>query len=221
MPRLTHTLGALLLFLLAGTAMAQPGPIHAKLPDRLDPRARYVLYLHGRILEDQGPRPTHERWGTYEYRKILETLAAPGHIVISEQRRPGTDMDQYAKHVVDQVETLVAAGVPAEHITVIGFSKGGGIAVRASALLQRDKVGFVFLAACSGGKTGLDVRGRILSVYEASDDAGRSCAQLFAESKGKGKREEVKISTGEEHGAFYRPRKEWTAPVLAWVRQEN
>jgi dienelactone hydrolase len=205
-------------------ATAQRGAVHDGIPKRLDPGARYVLYLHGRIIEDQGPRPTHERWGTYEYRKILDTLAADGLTVISEQRPPATDMDRFAEHVVQQVRALLAAKVPANHITVIGFSKGGGIAIRTSSLLKNDKVNFVFLAACGDGdfsESKLDVRGRILSIYEESDEAGRSCAQLFAKSKGAGKHEEIRIAIGGGHGAFFRPRKEWITPVLAWVRQER
>ena len=200
--------------------MARHAAILDRVPEHPDRGARYVIYLHGRIIEEQGPRPTHEQWGVYEYRKILETLASAG-TVISEQRRPGTDMDQFAEHVSGQVRALIAAGVPAEHITVIGFSKGGGIAIRTSARLMNDKVRFVFLAACGDGDfrdVDLDVRGQILSVYETSDDAGRSCAQLFARSKSPGERKEIRIETGGGHGAFYRPRQEWTTPTLAWIK---
>ncbi|HEV2853785.1 MAG TPA: alpha/beta hydrolase [Thermoanaerobaculia bacterium] len=210
--------------LIAPAAVAQPGAIHHGVPERLDPGKRYVIYLHGRIVEEKGTRPTHERWGIYEYQKILDTLAAPGFTVISEQRRLGTDMDRFAEHVAQQVKKLMAGGVPADHVTVIGFSKGGGIAIRTSALLKNDKVNFVFLAACGDGDfsgTDIDIRGRILSVHEASDEMGRSCVQLFAKSKSTGKHAEVKIATGEGHGAFFRPRREWTAPVLAWVRGER
>lgn len=221
MLRPAQALGALLAFSLLA---AQPGTVHDGIPKRLDPGTRYVIYLHGRIIEDQGPRPTHETWGIYEYRKILDTLAAPGFTVISEQRRSGTDMDQFAEHVAQQVRTLIQQGVPAEHITVIGFSKGGGIATRASHLLKNDKVNFVFLAACGDGNfsgSKLDVRGRILSVYEASDEAGRSCTQLFARLKGAGERKEIEIAIGGGHGAFYRPRPEWVDPVIAWVRRQR
>lgn len=210
----TPILGALFAFNLLG------GAVHRGIPERPDPGQRYVIYLHGRIIEEQGPRPTHERWGVYEYQKILDTLAAAGVTVISEQRRPGTDMDRFAEHVAQQVRKLLAAGVPAEHVTVMGFSKGGGIAIRTSALLKNDKVHFVFLAACGDGDfrgVDFDVRGRILSIYEASDEAGRSCAQLFAKSSAAGERKEIRIETGGGHGAFYRPRKEWTAPALAWI----
>lgn len=219
MPGLPRNLAVLLVltFLVASAAVAQGGTILGKVPEHLDRGARYVIYLHGRIIEDQGPRPTHEQWGVYEYRKILETLASAG-TVISEQRRSGTDMNQFAEHVVQQVQTLVTAGVPPEHITVVGFSKGGGIALRTSARLKNDKVNFVFLAACSGSAD-LDVRGRILSIYESSDDVGRSCAPLFARSKSTAERKEIRIETGGGHGAFYRPRPEWTAPVLAWIKR--
>lgn len=197
------------------------GVLH-EVPKTPYPRAHYVIYLHGRIIEEQGPRPTHPEWGVYEYQKILDTLAAPGLTVISEQRRSGTDMDKFAEHVAGQVRNLLAAKVPAENIAVVGFSKGGGIAIRTSAILKNDKVSFVFLGACGDGdfsSSTLDVRGRILSIYESSDEIGRSCAQLFAKSKGAGERKEIKIETGKHHGAFFEPRKEWTVPVLSWVQK--
>jgi hypothetical protein len=211
----------LTLTLLAPAAAPQKGAVLHKVPARPDPHGHYVIYLHGRIVEEQGPRPTHPDWGVYEYQKILDALAAPGLTVISEQRRPGTDMDQYAEHVAGQVRKLLAAKVPAEDIAVVGFSKGGGITTRASALLKNDKVNFVFLGACGNGDfsgSTLNVRGRILSIYEASDEIGRSCEQLFAKSKGAGERKEVKIETGKHHGAFFEPRKEWTDPLLAWIQ---
>ena len=117
-------------------ALAQQGNVYDRLPGTPDVRARYVIYLHGRIIEDQGRRPTHPSWGTYEYQQILDRLAAGGLIVISEQRPPMTDMDIFASHVADQVRALLRAGVPPEHVSVVGFSKGGGIAMRTSALVQ-------------------------------------------------------------------------------------
>ena len=66
------------------------------------------------------------------------------------QSRPsGTDVVVYAEKVVGQVEQLLAAGVPPGHITVIGFSKGGMIAVYACSKLARKDVNFVFMACCS------------------------------------------------------------------------
>jgi hypothetical protein len=63
----------------------------------------------------------------------------------------------------------------------------------------------------------LKVWGRILSVYEASDEVGRSCQGLFAKSAATGERSEIRINLGEEHGAFFRPHDEWLTPVIEWV----
>ena len=205
-------------------ALAQQGGVHDRLPGMPDVRARYVIYLHGRIIEDQGRRPTHPTWGTYEYQQILDRLAAGGLIVVSEQRPPMTDMDMFASHVADQVRALLRAGVPPEQVSVVGFSKGGGIAMRTSALVQNPRVNFVFLAACGDGDfSGIDIKvwGRILSVYEASDEVGRSCQSLFAKSGANGERSEVRINLGEEHGAFFRPHDEWLTPVLRWVHHSG
>jgi hypothetical protein len=189
-------------------------------PKTLDASARYLIYLHGRIIEDKGPRPTDSRWGIYEYQHILEELAHDRAIVISEQRPPNTDVDRYADHVVDQVSQLLNAGVPPQRVTVVGFSKGGGIAIRTAARLQNPRVNFVLLAACGDGDfsaSDLKMSGRILSLYEASDDIGRSCASLFATPGATGERAETRIAIGGGHGAFYRPHSEWLTPLRHWI----
>jgi hypothetical protein len=33
--------------------------------------------------------------------------------------------------------------------------------------------------------------------------------------------DEISISTGKEHGAFYRPISEWVVPVKQWVKEKN
>ena len=207
---------------LPSALLAQQPVAYEHLPDVLDPAGRYVIYLHGRIIEDGGRRPEHPVFGFYEYDEVLAALGSSGAIVISEQRPPGTDMDEFAGKVVEQVRKLLASGVSPRSISVIGFSKGGGIAIRASALLQNDDVNFVFLAACgSGDFSGWDVtvRGRILSVIEASDEIGRSCAGLFQKAGSRDDGVEVTIETGARHGAFYEPRSEWLNPVLGWIDQ--
>ncbi|MGE0043126.1 MAG: alpha/beta hydrolase [Vicinamibacterales bacterium] len=202
-------------------AIGQPrGAVLGRLPAAPDPAARYVIYLHGRIIEEQGRRPTDARWGVYEYDAILGTLARDGATVVSEQRPSGTGIDAFAAHVADQVRDLLDAGVPPDHVSVVGFSKGGGIAIRTSVLVANPRVNFVFLAACGDGDfSGFDGRvwGRILSVYESSDDIGRSCRELFERSTGTGERSEIAIAVGEEHGTFYRPHAEWVGPVLRWI----
>jgi hypothetical protein len=220
-------LGALLVaggLLLAATPVpAQAGAIWADVPAQVRPDARYLIYLHGRIVEEKGRRPTDERFGVYEYPRILDTLAASGAEVISEQRPGGTDFRAFGAHVADQVRRLVAAGVPAERIAVVGFSKGGAIAMIASALLDDPRVTFVFLGSCGDwvqGRDDVDVRGRILSIYEASDELGTSCEPLFAQAGDPGEHREIRIDTGAGHGAFFRPRSEWLDPLFQWVERQ-
>jgi len=120
------------------------------------------------------------------------------------------------------VRRLLAAGVPAERIAVVGFSKGGAIAMVASALLKDPRVAFVFLAPCGDwvvGRDDVDVRGRILSIYEASDELGTSCEPLFAQASAPGEHREIRIGTGAGHGAFFRPRPEWLDPLLEFIRR--
>jgi hypothetical protein len=208
------------LLLCAMPAVAQRGAILGDVPAQPRPGARYLIYLHGRIIEEQGPRPTDERFGTYEYQQILDTLAASGAHVIAEQRPKGTDFRAFGAHVADQVRRLLAAGVPAERIAVVGFSKGGAIAMIASALLENPRVTFVLLGSCGDwvkGRDDVDVRGRILSIYEASDELGTSCGPLFAQASDPGVHREIRIATGAAHGAFFRPRPEWLAPLSRWV----
>lgn len=208
------------LLLSATPALAQRGSILSDVPAQVRPGARYLIYLHGRIVEEKGRRPTDERFGTYEYPRILDTLAASGAEVISEQRPQGTDFRAFGSHVADQVRRLLAAGVPAERIAVVGFSKGGAIAMVAAALVRDPQVAFVFLGSCGDwvqGRDDVDVRGRILSIYEASDELGTSCEPLFAQASDPGEHREIRIDTGAGHGAFFRPRPEWLAPLLQWI----
>jgi hypothetical protein len=176
-----------------------------------------VIYLHGRIIEEQGPDAVSPEFGAYEYRAILDSLRAGGFVVLSEVRPPGTDLDRYAERVAAQVDSLLRAGVPPARIAVVGFSKGGGIAIRTSARLRRTDLTFVFLASCGEGNPGVVVAGRLLSVYEESDPLGRSCAPLFAGGRRGSIYSEHQTRTGLKHGAFYRPLREWLAPVRAWI----
>jgi acetyl esterase/lipase len=204
--------------------LAQRGSILGDVPAQPRPGARYLIYLHARIVEEKGPHPSDERFGTYEYQQILDTLAASGADVIAEQRPNGTDFRAFGAHVADQVRRLLAAGVPPEHIAVVGFSKGGAIAIVAAALVRDPRITYVFLAPCGDwvkGRDDVDVRGRILSIYEASDEMGTSCGPLFAQASHPGKHREIRISTGLGHGAFYRPRAEWLSPLLRWVERQG
>ena len=184
---------------------------------------RYIIYLHGRIVEDAGRRPTDPEFGVYEYDAILDSLREPGVVVLSEQRPPSASSDSFANRTVQQVDSLIALGVPPDSITVIGFSKGGWIAILASARLQRPDIGFVFMGACGpwAFEPDLHVNGRMLSLYETSDTLGVSCDPMFTNRAPGAEFTEAALSLGQGHGTFYRPVPAWLEPARAWARMAN
>jgi hypothetical protein len=212
-----------------GCGEADPPPtesvlqIFAAIPAEIDPDARYLIYLHGAIIERAGIRPTHPEFGVYEYREILGVFAERGFVVISEARPAGTSGAVYAEKVADQVGALLKGSVSPEHITVVGFSKGGGIAITASSILSEEKLNFVFMGACGpwlDSRPEIVPHGRLLALREASDNLVGSCEGLFARAAGDGEREEITLELGGSHGAFYRPRPEWVDPVVEWASAE-
>lgn len=184
--------------------------------------AETIFYLHGRIVEDEGPRPVHERFGLYDYPAIVDALGADGATVVSEVRESGTKPQEYAQLVVESVEGMIANGTSPDDITVVGFSKGGFIAIYASHFLGRPDVNFVFIASCSdwiSSAPQLMVSGNIFSIYEESDALAGSCASLTSRNENLSSFTELETSTGKEHGAFYLPREEWVGPLLAWIER--
>ncbi|MBN2501710.1 MAG: hypothetical protein JXB38_13090 [Anaerolineales bacterium] len=107
-----------------------------RFPDTIDPARRYLFYLHGKIIEDQGIPAVSPDYGEYEYAAILEKLASYGFVVISEQREANTDVETYAQKVIEQINRLLEANIPPQAITVVGVSKGASIAIHISYYLK-------------------------------------------------------------------------------------
>jgi pimeloyl-ACP methyl ester carboxylesterase len=211
MPGLSQrTLCALLLL---GCARAPASPPAAAGP--------YIFYLHARIVEEAGRRPADPVFGIYEYDAILDSLRGAGFTVLSEQRVPGVAVDSFAGRLVHQVDSLLRVGVSPRSITVIGFSRGGAIAILASSRLRNPAISFVFMGACgpwTRERPDLQVTGRLLSLYETSDSLGGSCAPLFARRGAGSEAREIPLSLGLGHGTFFQPRSAWLAPAVAWAR---
>ena len=190
-------------------------------PAQAQAAERFVIYLHGRIVEDKGRHPTDPAFGTYEYDGILNSLRHAGFVVLSDQRPPKTDSDFFATHVAQQVDSLLRLGVSPQAITVIGFSKGGWIAILASARLQNPAISFVFMGACGPWAfepPDLHVSGRMLSLYETSDSLGVSCAPMFARRSPGSHIREIALRLGLGHGTFFQPRSAWLSPVVTWAQ---
>ena len=189
-------------------------------PQKIDPKAHYLFYLHGRIVEE-GRRPKSPQYGFYEYDEILETFRKRGFVVISEQRPKGTDIEKYAPKVVTEVENLLKAGVPPRQITVVGASQGSWIAMLASTHLKNRDLKFVFIAGCSADPEFLkqiDWHGNVLSIYEHSDRAG-TCEKYYDDATGVNEYEEMQLRTGLRHGFIYKPMIEWIEATISWGQE--
>lgn len=189
-------------------------------PEHPDPAARWLIYLHGAIAEGSDRRPVHPRFGPYELDAILTALAERGFEVIGEQRPAGTEPSAWAQHVADTVRGLLAAGVPPSHVTIVGFSKGGVIALLTADRLARDDLNVVAMAACGSWLEGvpeLVPAGRLLSIRELSDEHVGSCRLLFDRMGPAAEVREVALDLGGGHGAFFVPRDEWLDPIAQWA----
>ncbi|WP_440055931.1 alpha/beta hydrolase [Pseudoalteromonas sp. T1lg65] len=222
---ITRTLVSLALA--ACSSEAASSNIHNKLPSEIDINTAYVFYSHGFIVEGSDPTPveTKHGWGKYDFPAIKQALSDPNYQLIATHREKDTDPRKYAYELSSQVRQLVKAGVNPNNITLVGFSRGAFITGIASDKLSDLAVNIVLLAGCgnliSKYHTDIKVYGKVLSVYEHSDNFGQSCAALKDKSASLVSFEEIKINTGLSHGAFYHPRKEWINPVKQWIKKQN
>jgi hypothetical protein len=220
--RVLRILAVAVLSVLAAAARAQESAgTGAGFPSKIDPAGRYLFYLHGRIVEEQGANAVSERFGPYQYNEILQTFRAAGFTVLSEIRPVGVEVDAYASRIEGQIRTLLAAGVPPGNVTVVGASRGAVIAMQVSTRLRNRKVRFVLLGNCNDtvfSRYRFDLAGEVLSIYEATDEYGGTCRALFTHSTGLSKKEEIELSNGLGHGFLYRPLPAWVEPSIAWAR---
>jgi glyoxylase-like metal-dependent hydrolase (beta-lactamase superfamily II) len=200
-------------------ARAPRGAIHADVPEKPDRARRYVIYAHGRILEQQGRRATSPDFGRYEYDAILAALAERGFEVISEVRTP-QNSETFGARLAAQVRRLREAGVPAERITLVGASRGGLLVQAAAAEVQHPGLTLVVLAGCGPDSVALAprLRGRMLSVYDSADRFTAACRATFDAARDLTASREIVVHKGLDHGLLYRPYADWLDPASAWIR---
>lgn len=188
-------------------------------PDDIDPSANYLFFLHNYYVEVNGPE------GDCKYHDLLKAFTDQDLSVVSELRSGKIVPCSYAPHIVAQVNTLLAAGVPPQNITVAGHSKGGVIALCAASQLQNEKINYVIMAGCEiAGIKKYDMypdfsnlKGRILSIYANSDTVAGSCSQAFSRSAGGLADTELVIDSDKGHRLFFAPQAEWLTPVTGWL----
>lgn len=199
-------------------------------PAQIDPTERYMFYLHGKIIEDQGLPAMSPQFGEYQYEEILETLESYGFVIISEQRPKDADGWEYARRGASQVGVLLTAGVPPGSITVVGASKGASIAAGISHLVGNPAVNYVLLGSChptlidEWTQQGVTLSGNVLAIRDVADDEySGSCGELFNLSRGEGlnRYDEIVLHVGTGHGILYQPLPEWVLPAIHWANQDS
>lgn len=218
---------AVTLAALSGTAHA--GAIHKDVPAQVDPNKHYLIYLHGAWPESHALSEPHPKRGKFEYEKILKELAARDFEVISELRQIKTNPRKYTRErVVPQVRSLIENGVPAKNVTVVGFSKGGGMVLVLSTMLKNPAVNLVNLAGCGKGRfraaydsflanDAAKMQGRMLSLYDQAETIAGTCSEAAALGTRLTMTEEI-LKIGKGHASFYSPHPAWLDRIASWSR---
>jgi pimeloyl-ACP methyl ester carboxylesterase len=199
--------------------------VYEQFPSRIHADQRYVIFLHGLIAEGTDPRPVHPENGVYDFPAIKQALFKDGGFnLIAQQRPKNADIGTYTAMLERWVRQLLAAGVPASRITIVGFSQGSYITAYSADRLRETGIHTALLGSCSNGDittsgAPLVLGGDLLNIYETTDSV-RECGVLAQRSR-LSSFKEVAITTGKKHGAFFQPRREWIDPLKAWIRQTN
>lgn len=183
---------------------------------------KYVFYLHGAIVQQQGENAVSPSYGKYMYRAILDSFRKQGFKVISEVRPENTTGEAYAVKVATQVDSLIQNRVPPQNITIVGASAGAGIALEVAIIVENRNVNYAFMGICTASTPARYERkkicGNFFSIYESSDSPGSCSKLLYNRMCGTGFKE-IKLELGNGHGFLYQPYKEWLYPLAAWINE--
>lgn len=215
-----HALSSGLAWILFICSLAYQGPLQAS------GQARHMFFFHNRFLEVHGLDDAHPEYGVAEYAQILQRFRDAGLIVHSEQRRSNVNARSYAEKIVAEIRDLMAQGVTASEITVVGTSKGGYIAQYVSTLLMQPEMNFVFIGsfreADLGEIPGIQFCGRILNIYERSDPLGNSArARADAAPCPMDEYRDLELNNGLRHGFLFRALDEWVQPTIDWAMRRD
>lgn len=183
----------------------------------------YIIFLHNKFLENHALYEKHPQYGIAEYKAIIHKLENKNTIVISEKRKPDTDIKAYAMKVKKQIDSLSQKGISIKNITIIGTSQGGYIAQYVSYYMKNPELKFVFVGSSFNDDslnrdTNLRLYGKILSINESSDKGSvpLSGQKRFISSK-LNSFKEIELNTGLIHGFLFKALDDWILPSKKWA----
>ena len=178
-----------------------------------------VIFLHNAFFEKNKDGQAHKRFGPYDFEGIKAALRKD-RTLIAPERGPDADPQQAADALVANVKQMIESGRSADRIKVIGASKGAFIAQLASAKLEEPEMRWVLVGGChtkrmsKGGFPAMT--GRVLSIYDSSDQIAGPCAPYKPLTAKTSSFEEISISLGEGHGFQFSGNSAWITPALDW-----
>jgi hypothetical protein len=190
--------------------------------EKKEQNQRYIFFFHNKFLEENDLDAIHPDYGKAQYNEILNSFKNDHFIVFSEKRRKNTNAATYARKMVKQIKALLQTGVPPNHITVIGTSKGGYIAQYVSTYLANPNVNFVFIGCFRDVDINeipdINFCGNILTIYEKSDIYGVSASKRKETSSLKVNHfKEIELHTNLKHGFLYQALDQWIDPCKKWA----
>lgn len=178
-----------------------------------------IIFLHNAWYEKNKSGQPHKKFGAYDFEGIKQAFAK-GARVVAPDRGANADPKSESMAVIEEIKRLMAAGVAAQNIKVIGTSKGAFIAQLASAELNNPEIRWVVVGGCHTKRMQKGnvpaMTGKVLSIHENSDTVSSACAQFADLSKQAAKFEEVTLETGKNHGFQFVAGDEWIGPALNW-----
>ncbi|WP_265942862.1 alpha/beta hydrolase family protein [Dechloromonas sp. A34] len=236
------SLHLVLCFLVTLMPPVQAQEVLRDLPASIDVNKKYLFFQHGLSVEQLGPDSYSKEFRkTYDTTGLTNAFAKAGYVVIAEFRPKGSRVPAYADKISGQITQLLTTGVPPKNIAVVGHSKGGYITIATATRLANPGIHYAILAGCAlpsarniGGAdaratyekliadTQGQLKGRILSQYDTTDDWMGSCKDLQAANAGL-TIEETAIQSGYAagmgHSLFYTPEPIWFEPLVKWLAQ--
>lgn len=216
---------AITILLIAIHCVTTAQTVSSSVTGQIRKNEKYLFYLHGAVVTELGNNAINQsvpEWGPYEYLDILDSIKKRGFNVISEQRRKTVADSFYARHISNQIDSLIKAGVRVKNIVILGASAGWNIALLVSARQQKKRLRFIIMGGCWPDTykdyTSTKISGKFLSIIEASDPH-QTCRKIFEGRKRITSFEEITLHTGLSHGFIYKGYKEWLDPVVEWISE--
>jgi len=122
-----------------------------------------------------------------------------------------------ARTVARQVRALIADGVAAEDISVVGV---GDFTALVSAATGSSQVNYVLLGGCDAdlkSQYRFRMSGNVLGIRDSADSASHSCRPLWQSSPRVHERRDQVVDTGLGAALFDKPQAAWMDPSLNWA----